>query len=127
MVGAGNTGATMAAALLRMGRIRGVHRPAIAVPVPVPGSERAQLLVDAGATVDPEPEWLVQWALPRPRVRAGAPRRRRADGRAALERRRSRARATTLRKARVRRCSPSVKGFVGNVEGRDLLRGDAPT
>src|SRR4051794_30806166 len=29
MVGAGNTGATMAAALLGMGRIRGVHRPAI--------------------------------------------------------------------------------------------------
>ena len=36
MVGAGNTGATMAAALLKMGRIRGIARPAIAVPIPVP-------------------------------------------------------------------------------------------
>ena len=28
-----------------------------------PGQRRAELLVDGGATVDPEPEWLVQWAL----------------------------------------------------------------
>ena len=62
MVGAGNTGATMAAALLRFGRIRGVHRPAIAIPIPVIGEDRIQLLVDGGATVDPDPEWLVEWA-----------------------------------------------------------------
>ena len=36
MISAGNTGATMASALLRMGRITGVQRPAIATPVPVP-------------------------------------------------------------------------------------------
>ena len=46
------------------GRIRGVHRPAIAVPLPVFGERaRSQLLVDGGATVDPEPEWLVEWAV----------------------------------------------------------------
>ena len=64
MVGAGNTGATMAAALLGMGRIRGVHRPAIAVPLPVfataPAATAPQLLIDGGATVDPQPEWLVR-------------------------------------------------------------------
>src|SRR5689334_7046223 len=60
MVGAGNTGATMAAALLRMGRVRGVARPAIAVPIPLPYSH-PQLLVDGGATVDAAPEWLVQF------------------------------------------------------------------
>jgi glycerol-3-phosphate acyltransferase PlsX len=38
MVSAGNTGATMASALLRMGRIRGIARPAIVTPIPVPGS-----------------------------------------------------------------------------------------
>ena len=37
MVSAGNTGATMASALLRMGRIRGIARPAIVTPIPVPG------------------------------------------------------------------------------------------
>ena len=45
------------------GRIQGVHRPAIAVPLPMFGADRAQLLVDGGATVDPQPEWLVEWAL----------------------------------------------------------------
>ena len=34
MVSAGNTGATMASALLRMGRIKRVARPAIATPIP---------------------------------------------------------------------------------------------
>jgi len=38
MVSAGNTGAAVASALLRMGRIRGVARPAIATTLPVPGS-----------------------------------------------------------------------------------------
>src|SRR4051812_37857821 len=61
MVGAGNTGATMAAALLRFGRIRGAARPAIGVPIPVPFAQ-PQLLVDGGATVDCSPEWLVQFA-----------------------------------------------------------------
>lgn len=61
MVGAGNTGATMASALLRYGRIRGVNRPAIGVPIPVPFG-RPHLLVDGGATVDCSPEWLVQFA-----------------------------------------------------------------
>jgi phosphate acyltransferase len=61
MISAGNTGAAMAAALLRIGRIPGIARPAIAVPVPVPG-HHPQVLVDAGATVDAAPEWLVQFA-----------------------------------------------------------------
>jgi glycerol-3-phosphate acyltransferase PlsX len=37
MVSAGNTGAAMASALLRIGRIRGIARPAIASPIPTPG------------------------------------------------------------------------------------------
>ena len=42
MVSAGNTGATMASALLRMGRLPGVIRPAIATPIPNPGPPVAQ-------------------------------------------------------------------------------------
>jgi glycerol-3-phosphate acyltransferase PlsX len=61
MVSAGNTGATMASALLRMGRIRGVARPAIATPIPVPGSNPTVLL-DAGANAECQPQWLVQFA-----------------------------------------------------------------
>jgi glycerol-3-phosphate acyltransferase PlsX len=61
MVSAGNTGATMASALLRMGRIKGVSRPAIATPIPVPGSTPTVLL-DAGANAECQPAWLVQFA-----------------------------------------------------------------
>jgi glycerol-3-phosphate acyltransferase PlsX len=62
MTSAGNTGAAMAAALLRMGRIKGAARPAIAVPIPVPG-RAPQILVDGGATVDCTAEWLRQFAV----------------------------------------------------------------
>jgi len=61
MISAGNTGATMAAALLRMGRIKGVNRPAIATVIPVPGSTPT-IMLDSGANSEVQPEWLVQFA-----------------------------------------------------------------
>ena len=60
MVSAGNTGATMASALLRMGRIKGVARPAIATLLPTPGST-STVFLDAGANAECRPEWLVQF------------------------------------------------------------------
>jgi phosphate acyltransferase len=62
MVSAGNTGATMASALLRIGRIRGIARPAIVTPIPTSPDRPPSLLLDSGATVDCAPEWLVQFA-----------------------------------------------------------------
>ncbi|HLN17781.1 MAG TPA: phosphate acyltransferase PlsX [Acidimicrobiales bacterium] len=61
MVSAGNTGATMASALLRMGRISGVSRPAIATPLPRLGRAPA-VLVDSGANTECTPAMLVQFA-----------------------------------------------------------------
>jgi len=61
MVSAGNTGATMAAALLRMGRLPGVARPCIATPLPRLGRTPA-VLVDAGANAECTPAMLVQFA-----------------------------------------------------------------
>jgi phosphate acyltransferase len=61
MVSAGNTGAAMAAALLRMGRVRGVARPAIAITIATPGGVPT-IMLDAGANADCQPEWLVQFA-----------------------------------------------------------------
>lgn len=61
LLSAGNTGAAMAASLLRMGRIKGVSRPAIAVPFPVLGSTPTTLM-DCGANADCQPEWLMQFA-----------------------------------------------------------------
>jgi glycerol-3-phosphate acyltransferase PlsX len=61
MVSAGNTGATMASALLRMGRLPGVIRPCIATPLPRLGRTPA-VLVDAGANSECTPAMLVQFA-----------------------------------------------------------------
>ncbi len=60
-VSAGNTGATMASALLRMGRLPGVLRPCIATPIPNAGREPSTM-VDAGANAECSPEMLVQFA-----------------------------------------------------------------
>ncbi len=62
MFSPGNTGATMAAALLILGRVRGVERPAIATPLPREDGETTVLL-DSGANVDCKPGWLVQFAV----------------------------------------------------------------
>ena len=61
MVSAGNTGAAMGSALLRMGRIKGIARPAIATPIPTPGGLPTTML-DAGANSECKTEWLVQFA-----------------------------------------------------------------
>ncbi|HMU85403.1 MAG TPA: phosphate acyltransferase PlsX [Leptospiraceae bacterium] len=58
----GNTGATMAAALLEMGRIKGVERPSIASPLPREDGGTT-VLIDSGANVDCKASWLVQFAI----------------------------------------------------------------
>lgn len=61
MVSAGNTGAAMASAVLRIGRLPQVARPAIATTIPVPGSTPT-VLIDSGANVDCTASMLVQFA-----------------------------------------------------------------
>jgi glycerol-3-phosphate acyltransferase PlsX len=61
VVSAGNTGATMAAALLVLGRIRGIDRPALCGMLPTTKGKPA-CLIDAGATMDAEPSNLLQYA-----------------------------------------------------------------
>jgi glycerol-3-phosphate acyltransferase PlsX len=119
MVSAGNTGAAMAAALLRMGRVRGIARPAIAAPIPVPG-HGVQILVDAGATVDCAPEWLVQFALmgreyARTRIGVDEP------SVGLLSNGEEAGKGDELHK-QARALLEQIPGFRGNVEGRDLMR-----
>lgn len=61
VVSAGNTGALMAAALFKLGRIPGIERPAIATEFPLPAGK--VLLLDMGANVDCKPKHLQQFAL----------------------------------------------------------------
>jgi glycerol-3-phosphate acyltransferase PlsX len=61
VVSAGNTGATMAAALLVLGRIRGIDRPALCGMLPTTRGKPACLL-DAGATMDADEHNILQFA-----------------------------------------------------------------
>ena len=121
MVSAGNTGATMASALLRMGRVRGVNRPAIATPIPVPG-HLPNILLDAGANAEVQPEWLVQFAqmgsiYARHRFGIESPK----VGLLSIGE--EPGKGDTLRKEAFELLSAaSGIQFIGNVEGRDLMK-----
>jgi glycerol-3-phosphate acyltransferase PlsX len=62
-VSAGNSGAVATSAILTLGRIPGVKRPAIATVLPTRTPRRPILVLDAGANMDCRPEWLVQFAI----------------------------------------------------------------
>jgi phosphate acyltransferase len=65
LVSAGNSGGVLASALVgagRIGRIRGIHRPAISTVLPAKDGGWAFML-DIGANADCRPEWLAQFAL----------------------------------------------------------------
>ncbi|MEQ1700485.1 MAG: phosphate acyltransferase PlsX [Ilumatobacteraceae bacterium] len=121
MVSAGNTGATMASALLRMGRVKGVSRPAIATPIPVPG-ERPNIMLDAGANAEVQAEWLVQFAqmgsiYARHRFGIESPK----VGLLSIGE--EPGKGDTLRKEAYELLlhAPGIE-FIGNVEGRDLMK-----
>jgi phosphate acyltransferase len=61
LVSGGSTGSALAAGLFNLGRDRGIYRPALALPVPMPGASPV-LLLDVGANVTCRPEHLVQFA-----------------------------------------------------------------
>lgn len=120
MVSAGNTGATMASALLRMGRIRNINRPAIATVIPVPG-DHPNILLDSGANAEVQVEWLGQFArmgsiYARQRFGVQAPK----VGLLSIGE--EPGKGDTLRKEAFELLSntPGIN-FVGNVEGRDLM------
>ena len=124
MISAGNTGATMASALLRMGRIKGVKRPAIATPLPVPGATRPTLMLDAGANAECQPEWLVQFAQMGAAYYAA--RYDHAPSLGLLSIGEEPGKGDTLRKEAYHLLADVDFGaatFAGNVEGRDLLAG----
>jgi glycerol-3-phosphate acyltransferase PlsX len=123
LVSAGPTGATLAAAVLHVKRIRGVHRPAVAVVLPIPGGQPT-LLLDAGANVEVRPEHLVQFAymgatfmeavhgVARPRVGLLS------NGEEAKK-------GTEDIVAAHDRLAEGSLNFVGNVEGGDVTNGAA--
>jgi len=123
MVSAGNTGATMASALFRMGRIKGVSRPAIATPIPVPGGTPTVLL-DSGANAEVSAEWLVQFAqmgsvLSHHRFGVATPR----VGLLSIGEEPGKGDALRKEAFELLVAAPGIQ-FIGNVEGRDMMTGD---
>jgi phosphate acyltransferase len=126
LVSTGSTGATMTAALFALKRAQGVHRPALAVQIPVPGREGPPLLVlDVGANTDVRSQHLIQFAF------LGS-----AFSRAVLGVESPRVALLSVgeeqKKGRsdVVDANASLTGadgirFIGNLEGRDLLTGEA--
>jgi glycerol-3-phosphate acyltransferase PlsX len=123
VISAGNTGAMLAASLLHIRRIPGVHRPGIAVVIPTkPGRS---VLIDAGANADARPEHLVQFAhmgavfaeeilgVPDPDVRL-----------LSIGEEPEKGNQLTLEAHGLLRSAAGLR-FGGNTEGRTLLEGEA--
>jgi len=120
-VTAGNTGAAMAAALLTLGRIKGIGRPALATVFPT-GEGRLTILLDVGANADCRPIHLFQFAhmgaaymermfkIPNPKV-----------GLLSIGEEDSKGNQLTIEVNQALR--KSRLNFMGNVEGKDITRG----
>jgi phosphate acyltransferase len=126
LVSAGSTGATMTAALFSLKRAQGVHRPALAVQIPVPGSEGPPLVfLDCGANTDVRPQHLIQFAFLGSAFSAavlGAESPRVALLSVGEEQKKGR---TDVVEAHEALTEAAGIRFIGNVEGRDLLTGEA--
>ena len=122
-VSAGNTGATVAAALLRMGRIKGVARPGVATAIPVPGAGPTVLL-DSGAMADCQPSWLMQYAQMGSafaKIRFGVDRPR--VGLLSIGEESSKGNQLTKDTHALLKELDGIN-FIGNVEGREMMSGD---
>jgi glycerol-3-phosphate acyltransferase PlsX len=131
LVCAGATGAALAAGTFNIKRARGIYRPALAIPLPVP--EHPVTLLDVGASAEARREHLVQFAfmgaaLARTVLGVGAPR----VGLLSNGEEAGRGSALVLEAhAELReRAMSSREGFdafefVGNVEGGDVVSGRA--
>lgn len=121
-ISAGNTGAVMSASTLILGRIEGVSRPTIGTFFPT--EKGKSLLLDAGANVDSKPQHLLEFAMmgsiftsyimgyQNPTV-----------GLLNIGEESSKGNETALETYKLLKESPL--NFIGNVEGRDILKGKA--
>ena len=123
VVSAGHSGAAMASALLRLGRLRGIDRPAIGAVFPTMVASKPVLILDVGANVDCRPKFLEQFAvmgsvysqyvlgIPKPLV-----------GLLNIGEEDSKGNDTAVRAHQLLRENSRIS-FVGNAEGRDVLSG----
>ncbi|MBD2608513.1 phosphate acyltransferase PlsX [Scytonema hofmannii FACHB-248] len=123
VVSAGHSGAAMAAALLRLGRLPGIDRPAIGAVFPTLIASKPVLILDVGANVDCRPKFLEQFAVmgsiyseyvlgtPNPKV-----------GLLNIGEEDSKGNDAAVRANEMLRENSQIS-FIGNAEGRDVLSG----
>ena len=121
-VSAGSTGAVMASALVTLGRIQGIERPALGTVAPF--SETGILVLDVGANADVKPNYLVQFAqmgsvyaervmgVKHPRV-------------ALLNIGAEETKGTEMAQEVYERLGKAGVNFVGNIEGGEVHKGKA--
>jgi len=121
-ISAGNTGAVMGASLFELGRIEGVSRPAIATFMPT--ELGGCIVVDAGANPDCKPHYLLQFGMmgasfahyvfekPNPKV-----------GLLSVGEEASKGDELTVKSHQL--LAESGLNFIGNIEGKDILKGTA--
>lgn len=124
VVSAGHSGAAMAAALLRLGRLPGIDRPAIGAVLPTMVPGKSVIILDVGANVDCRPKYLEQFAMmgtiysqdvlgvAEPRV-----------GLLNIGEESCKGNDLALRTHQLLQENSQIP-FVGNAEGRDVLSGD---
>jgi len=122
LVSTGNTGAVMTVARFLIGTLPSVDRPALAAAFPNM-KEKISVVLDVGANVDSKPEHIEQfavmgeiyfraiWGVKHPRV-------------ALLSIGEEEAKGNELTREAANRLKHSSLNFVGNVEGRDVFRGN---
>ncbi len=123
VVSAGHSGAAMAAALLRLGRLTGIDRPAIGAVFPTMIASKQVLILDVGANVDCRPKFLEQFAvmgsiysqyvlgIPEPKV-----------GLLNIGEEDCKGNDVAVRAHQMLRENTQIT-FIGNAEGRDVLSG----
>ena len=123
VVSAGHSGAAMAAALLRLGRLKGIDRPAIGAVFPTMVAGKPVIVLDVGANVDCRPKYLEQFAvmgsvysqyvlaIDQPKV-----------GLLNIGEESSKGNDLAIRTHQLLQDNPRIS-FIGNAEGRDVLSG----
>jgi phosphate acyltransferase len=123
VVSAGHSGAAMASALLRLGRLKGIDRPAIGAVFPTMVAGKPVIVLDVGANVDCRPKYLEQFAvmgsiysqyvlgIDEPKI-----------GLLNIGEESTKGNDLALRTHQLLQDNPRIS-FIGNAEGRDVLSG----
>ena len=122
LVSAGNSGAVMASALMLLGRLRGVNRPAIASLIPT--VKDISIIIDAGANIDCKPKNLFQFAIMGD-VFVKYIFNKTSPAIGLLNIGEEETKGNELTQDTFKLLKNSQLNFVGNIEGRDVTKGDA--